>query len=441
MFWVKYFLIAGVMRLAENKVLLPPPAPGSDGKCSDPATYLHKTVKLCCSLCKPGFRLKNACSDTSDTVCQKCNEGTVLATPNYSKNCFRCSRCQEDMGLIYTRNCSSSADATCACRTGTYCIMRDRDHRCKECRELTRCPPGEGVSKQGTDDSDVSCSPCPDGTFSDKASYTETCQQHTDCESQGGRTVRPGNATSDRVCVLTTGTPITTTTITTTTSGAPSTASTHATSNTFTTADRRTAVSISKSKTPPLDSVAIIVGAVLPVAFLLGLIVFLAVCFKRNRGDTNNNIKKETNKPLHCTSVHSPQDCFPFNPPEKLCLLGGKDSSNPSLSSSSSGRTDQRSLLDPEPSAQSCGPVIHSSQEGSVCHDSLQASNSAVTLKISATFSCHLSPGTHLCPVPTSPVIDSTPSSSSLPLSKEEERQNPTKEAQAAVQESGKVVC
>ncbi|KAJ8371258.1 hypothetical protein SKAU_G00112860 [Synaphobranchus kaupii] len=450
MFWMKYLLIAGMMHLVENKALSMPSAPDSDGQCRD--GYLEKRLHLCCSLCEPGFHQKIACTGTSDTVCVRCDEGTFLEKANRARNCFKCKQCREDRGLIYTQSCSTSSDAKCACKKGTYCALRERGW-CSECTAFTTCPPGQGVSKQVAEDSDVSCSPCPPGTFSDKTSYTETCQQHTDCESQGKDTLYPGNATSNRECgqirrLPATGTPtatITTATITTaTTTTAPSTTRTQATSNTFITANTHMGFpSLTSKTTEHKDSVGIIVGAVSAVVLvaLIGLLAFLLI--QKRNGDTNNNIKKETSKPLHGTSVLNLQgSCCSHPPPEQQCLLREKDSSSPSLSSSSSGGTDHRSLTDPEHAAHSRGPVIHGSQKGSACHDNPQASSTSFKVEFSATISTtQLPPSTYLYPVLTTPTTDSTSSNLDLPLSKEEERLDATKEMHAAVQESGKVVC
>ncbi|CAB1353418.1 unnamed protein product [Coregonus sp. 'balchen'] len=52
----------------------------------------------------------------------------------------------------------------------------------------------------GTTESDVNCAPCPDGTFSDQHSYTQTCQHHTDCVSQRRGVLTYGTTTSNAVC-------------------------------------------------------------------------------------------------------------------------------------------------------------------------------------------------------------------------------------------------
>ncbi|XP_018592122.2 tumor necrosis factor receptor superfamily member 1B-like isoform X1 [Scleropages formosus] len=177
-----------------------PSAPSPSGQCEDTTRYLEKELNLCCTLCKPGMRLKVKCSSTSDTVCEPCPHGSYIEQMNYFPRCFRCSQCKIDRGLQYLQKCNSSTPSTCMCQEGMFCIFRGPSSDCKECKPFTRCPPGHGVSRTGMENSDVKCSPCPEGTFSEKSSYTEKCQRHTDCESQGRSVLSPGDATSDAKC-------------------------------------------------------------------------------------------------------------------------------------------------------------------------------------------------------------------------------------------------
>ncbi|XP_061114846.1 tumor necrosis factor receptor superfamily member 1B-like [Conger conger] len=475
MFWIKYLLIAVVMHLAENKVLSLPYPPDSSGRCGDPDAYFEETLKACCTRCAPGSYVKSVCSATANTVCEECKKGTYLEEVNYAKSCIRCRTCRRDWGLVYEEDCTASSNAKCVCRPGTYCYIRERGS-CVECTELTTCPPGQGVSPEEADseDADVSCSPCAAGTFSNEWSYSQTCQPHTDCEAQGGRTLHRGNATSNSVCGPFPGprapegpkatTPTTTTTTTTTATTAAAARSYRTTVKMFTTAETRTPDPSRTRGLEQINTVSIIVGVLVAAAVLGCVIVFLFVYLIRKRtGDANNNMKKEGNKPQHSASILGLQGSFRSQPPEQQCLLGEKDSSNPSLSlsssssSSSSASSDPRSLVDPEVAAHS-----------GACAEGLQASSPVVMLNISATISCQLPPGTQLRPVPTGPATTDSSASTQdlplstlpfstrdmplsapdlplstpdLPLSKEEERRDPSKEARAAVQESGKEVC
>uniref|UniRef100_A0A8C7CHW9 Tumor necrosis factor receptor superfamily, member 1B n=1 Tax=Oncorhynchus kisutch TaxID=8019 RepID=A0A8C7CHW9_ONCKI len=143
------------------------------------AEYYNTLMNLCCSKCAPGTRLKNECSTTSDTVCEPCPSGQYSGTFNYFTKCFRCPKCSEGKGLQYAQDCSSTTKTQCMCQTGKFCIMEQHPN-CKECGSYTHCQPGHGVAIEGTTDSDVNCAPCPNGTFSDQHSYTQTCQHHTE---------------------------------------------------------------------------------------------------------------------------------------------------------------------------------------------------------------------------------------------------------------------
>uniref|UniRef100_A0A8C7EYJ9 Tumor necrosis factor receptor superfamily, member 1B n=1 Tax=Oncorhynchus kisutch TaxID=8019 RepID=A0A8C7EYJ9_ONCKI len=163
------------------------------------AEYYNTLMNLCCSKCAPGTRLKNECSTTSDTVCEPCPSGQYSGTFNYFTKCFRCPKCSEGKGLQYAQDCSSTTKTQCMCQTGKFCIMEQHPN-CKECGSYTHCQPGHGVAIEGTTDSDVNCAPCPNGTFSDQHSYTQTCQHHTDCVSQRRGVLTYGNTTSNAVC-------------------------------------------------------------------------------------------------------------------------------------------------------------------------------------------------------------------------------------------------
>uniref|UniRef100_A0A674EJE5 Tumor necrosis factor receptor superfamily, member 1B n=1 Tax=Salmo trutta TaxID=8032 RepID=A0A674EJE5_SALTR len=177
-----------------------PYAPDSDGSCHNKtAEYYNADVNLCCSKCTSGTRRKDLCSSTSDTACEPCPGGQYSGTFNYFAKCFRCPKCSADKGLKYVQKCSSTTKTQCACQTGMYCVLNQHPD-CKECAHFTYCKPGHGVSVEGTAESDVECASCPDGTFSDQYSYTQICQHHTDCLSQGRDVLTYGTATTDAVC-------------------------------------------------------------------------------------------------------------------------------------------------------------------------------------------------------------------------------------------------
>ncbi|XP_029908009.1 tumor necrosis factor receptor superfamily member 1B isoform X2 [Myripristis murdjan] len=172
----------------------------SNRQCQDPKTeyLLDDGSNLCCKKCAPGHRLVEQCSDTTNSVCEPCPSDQYLVDWNFSPNCFSCPRCKAKKGLQYAQNCSSSTKSKCVCLPGMYCMLDYNAPYCSECAKYTTCKPGTGVSIQGTPNSNVKCAQCKEGTFSNKASSTNACQPHTNC--QGRAVLRKGNATSDTVC-------------------------------------------------------------------------------------------------------------------------------------------------------------------------------------------------------------------------------------------------
>ncbi|XP_068172049.1 tumor necrosis factor receptor superfamily member 1B isoform X2 [Antennarius striatus] len=170
----------------------------SSGKCLNATEYLVDDSNLCCKKCHRGQRLKIECSTTTETVCEPCPTGQYTEGKNYSPNCFSCKKCKSSKGLLYVQNCSTTTNSLCGCRPGMYCIMGFENPYCAECSKYTLCQAGYGVSASGTADSNVKCEPCPEGSFSDTASYTDRCRPHTSC--QGRTVIRKGNTTSDTVC-------------------------------------------------------------------------------------------------------------------------------------------------------------------------------------------------------------------------------------------------
>ncbi|XP_055364698.1 tumor necrosis factor receptor superfamily member 1B isoform X2 [Betta splendens] len=180
------------------KVCPLPHPPDSHGSCGDnPQKYVSDS-NLCCSKCPPGHRVVKECTGTAETVCEPCKPGQYMENWNYATNCLSCTKCKSGNGLEYAQNCSATSKNKCICKSGWYCDMGYSDGYCTTCERYRTCKVGFGVVVKGTEDSNTKCKACPDGTFSDKPSYTDPCRPHTNC---GGRAVlRKGNATADTVC-------------------------------------------------------------------------------------------------------------------------------------------------------------------------------------------------------------------------------------------------
>ncbi|XP_040058714.2 tumor necrosis factor receptor superfamily member 1B [Gasterosteus aculeatus] len=181
------------------KVCSQPYQADSDGNCLNSTTeYLLDDTNLCCKKCPPGHRQSEKCSETTETVCERCQPRLFIESWNYSPNCFSCTQCKEKKGLKEAQVCSPTENSRCVCQPGMFCSMGFDDPFCTACSKYRSCRPGFGVSMQGTADRDVRCTRCPSGTFSDTLSSTTPCLSHADCN---GRVVaKKGNATSDNVC-------------------------------------------------------------------------------------------------------------------------------------------------------------------------------------------------------------------------------------------------
>uniref|UniRef100_A0A8C5UYM7 TNF receptor superfamily member 1B n=1 Tax=Microcebus murinus TaxID=30608 RepID=A0A8C5UYM7_MICMU len=159
-----------------------------------PKEFYDQTTQKYCSKCPPGCRVKDFCTETSDTVCVPCEDSTYTQLWNWVPSCFSCdSRCSSDQ--VETQACTPKQNRICACRPGWYCML-SKQQGCRLCAQLRKCRPGFGVAKPGTATSDVVCRPCAPGTFSSTTSSTETCRPHRTCSS----VAIPGNASTDAVC-------------------------------------------------------------------------------------------------------------------------------------------------------------------------------------------------------------------------------------------------
>ncbi|XP_055724163.1 tumor necrosis factor receptor superfamily member 1B isoform X1 [Salvelinus fontinalis] len=452
---VRIFL-AIMVQPVENMVYTLPYTPDSDGSCRNKTAEYHNTdVNLCCSKCTSGTRRKVECSSTSDTACEPCPSGQYSGTFNYFSKCFRCSKCSADKGLMYVQKCSSTTKPQCACRTGMYCVLNQHPD-CKECASYTYCKPGHGVSVEGTAESDVDCASCPNGTFSDQLSYTQICQHHTDCVSQGRNVLTNGTATTDAVCEpKVNGRPVSilqTTTPPSPPTTMPSSGKGHTTSSlqsmdmstvqttrgsklTSSPSDPRViAPTEEKSAVVDLWIVAGAIGGVMFLLLITGTIIYKKAFTKFIRvsstEDINGNSEKEAIKCLlgkgDCSNVgqaETQQDAI------KTWSGSGCSTSLEGVSISPiQSILPQPSILasNPQPSPQSTSPL---------------ASVPLVNVNITVTYPVDI--GNELCSRPTSTQIDSPQADPRAPLSREEEvyvnmpQREGCKETLTAVQEFG----
>ncbi|XP_071382461.1 tumor necrosis factor receptor superfamily member 1B [Centroberyx affinis] len=328
------------------KVCSLPYQPESGGACQDPKTeyLLEDGINLCCRRCPPGQRLAQECNKSTDSVCEPCRKDQYMENWNFSPNCFSCPKCKPNKGLQYAQTCSSIVKSTCVCQPGMYCVLGFDDPYCTECRKYTTCRPGQGVSIQGTAISNVRCVPCQGGTFSDKTSYTESCQPHTDC--QGRAVVRKGNATSDTVCDSAAPSsttppqiPINTFVNRVHTIASPTTTTTSPSLDS--TLSARSSVSVAKVNHPTkatpgtdINTVAAIASVMAVILLFIIVLVLLVHCKAKQKKeaerfhpktDANGNCEKD-DKINRDDLVETQLTSFTVRSPEQQCLLetGGR---------------------------------------------------------------------------------------------------------------------
>ncbi|XP_078281634.1 uncharacterized protein LOC144608128 isoform X2 [Rhinoraja longicauda] len=159
----------------------------------DRREYKHNGV--CCSLCVAGSVVAKHCTVDTGTGCNPCTAGEFIEHPNGLEKCFKCKKCDQDLGLQIKEECTYKRDAKCEPRTGYYCI-----ENCQMANKHTTCPAGHGVKEKGTPLKDTVCEKCPVGTFSGRDSSTEACLNWTVCEKLHRQLFEPGSSEADVKC-------------------------------------------------------------------------------------------------------------------------------------------------------------------------------------------------------------------------------------------------
>ncbi|KAI7806762.1 tumor necrosis factor receptor superfamily member 5 [Triplophysa rosa] len=131
--------------------------------------------------------------------CEPCPSNTFTAVDNHMDSCLPCRVCPSISNLMPDVECGADRNRQCKCKPGYYCKNLTEDH-CEHCSPVSRCPPGQGVTKNHTDLEDTKCKPCPDGTYNNVTDYISSCKNHTSCAYLGRHLKDPGNPTTDAKC-------------------------------------------------------------------------------------------------------------------------------------------------------------------------------------------------------------------------------------------------
>ncbi|XP_076596232.1 tumor necrosis factor receptor superfamily member 5-like isoform X3 [Chaetodon auriga] len=151
----------------------------------------------CCSMCPAGSRVKTHCTEFRSTSCLPCSEGSYMNRPTGLMQCFACTSCDAGSGFKIKTACTTTSDTVCEPLEGFYCLERTEDV-CMAAHEHTRCQLGQYIHQNGTALTDTVCSDCTDGTYSDGT--FPSCQPHTQCESANLQLIKPGTVSTDAEC-------------------------------------------------------------------------------------------------------------------------------------------------------------------------------------------------------------------------------------------------
>uniref|UniRef100_A0A8D0CCE2 TNFR-Cys domain-containing protein n=1 Tax=Scleropages formosus TaxID=113540 RepID=A0A8D0CCE2_SCLFO len=157
----------------------------------------YKIIEECCPMCPPGTRVYRHCTEFISTSCVPCIGSTFTSKPNGLIYCFPCIVCDKGFGLKAVKECTASSDTVCGALEGNYCID-PYEGGCRAAQKHTTCKPGHYIKHPGTDSADTVCEICPENSFSNGSSTS--CTPHTDCQSKGLPTVKPGDSVSDSQC-------------------------------------------------------------------------------------------------------------------------------------------------------------------------------------------------------------------------------------------------
>uniref|UniRef100_A0A8C9QY97 TNFR-Cys domain-containing protein n=1 Tax=Scleropages formosus TaxID=113540 RepID=A0A8C9QY97_SCLFO len=165
--------------------------------CSTCGWAEYATDGRCCTMCTPGYFAAEDCSSTSITICRPCPVSTFTDKPHGLHTCNPCVVCNQDLGLKTVKECKPFEDTVCGVLEGNYCTD-SYEGGCRAAQKHTTCKPGDFIKHPGTDTNDTVCEKCPENSYSSGSSTS--CLPHTDCESQGLYTLKPGDSVSDSQC-------------------------------------------------------------------------------------------------------------------------------------------------------------------------------------------------------------------------------------------------
>ncbi|XP_077968162.1 uncharacterized protein LOC120326936 isoform X3 [Styela clava] len=104
-----------------------------------------------CSMCAPGTKVFQVCTEESDTLCQPCPENQFIASFNNVTRCNPCRRpCSRSLRFETEMDCAPNHDRSCRCIKGFH------DLESRFCIRHSKCKPGFGVETLGLAKSNIS---------------------------------------------------------------------------------------------------------------------------------------------------------------------------------------------------------------------------------------------------------------------------------------------
>ncbi|KAM9474711.1 tumor necrosis factor receptor superfamily member 5-like isoform 2-T3 [Clarias gariepinus] len=149
----------------------------------------------CCYLCEPGNHIYIHRTEFTSTKCVPCVDSTYIEDLNSLLICKTCTVCEAGLKVKYA--CTQTSDTVCEPLEGFYCVHENMGS-CIYAVEHTKCKPGQYIKQKGTAVKDAECAVCPDGTYS--SGSLQICKQHTKCQDKGLEEITPGTSSADVKC-------------------------------------------------------------------------------------------------------------------------------------------------------------------------------------------------------------------------------------------------
>ena len=112
-------------------------------------TYQAHNGRMCYP-CSPGYyKVSDCVIDGEQPRCRPCSQGTFM--PNCD-NAIRCEFCRQfcpDKRQTVVKNCTTTSDLECQCKSGFYWRPNPNNPRHGECMAHQNCKIGEGLETIG----------------------------------------------------------------------------------------------------------------------------------------------------------------------------------------------------------------------------------------------------------------------------------------------------